>query len=66
MRGTAFSVIFSGDGGCICTCSGKVEVAMIAGQTIDVSAKYVPIIADEPAPKGTVVIPSAGRERYKI
>lgn len=52
VRGTAFSVIFSGDGGCVCTCSGKVEVAMKEGQTIDVSkGKYVPIISDEPAPK---------------
>ena len=52
VRGTAFSVIFSEDGGCVCTCSGKVEVAMKSGQTIDVSkGKYVPIISDEPAPK---------------
>lgn len=52
VRGTAFSVIFSEDGGCVCTCSGKVEVAMKSGQTIDVSkGKYIPIISDEPAPK---------------
>ncbi|MBI5308533.1 MAG: FecR domain-containing protein [Planctomycetes bacterium] len=52
VRGTAFSVIFSEDGGCVCTCSGKVEVAMKGGQPIDVSkGKYIPIISDEPAPK---------------
>ncbi len=52
VRGTAFSVICSEDGGCVCTCSGKVEVALKSGQTIDVSkGKYVPIVSDEPAPK---------------
>jgi hypothetical protein len=52
VRGTAFSVIFSEDGGCVCTCSGKVEVVMKSGQTIDVSkGKYIPMIPDEPAPQ---------------
>ncbi len=52
VRGTAFSVICSEDGGCVCTCSGKVEVALKSGQKNDVSkGKYVPIVSDEPAPK---------------
>lgn len=52
VRGTAFSVICSEDGGCVCTCSGKVEVALKSGQTIDVSkGKYIPLVSDEPAPK---------------
>lgn len=51
IRGTAYSVIFSEDGGCVCTCSGKVEVVMKNGQTIQVSkGKYIPVLSDEPFP----------------
>ena len=65
VRGTAFSVIFSEDGGCVCTCSGKVEVAMKSGQTIDVSkGKYIPIISDEPTLKRhSRQPPMLGREK---
>ena len=49
IRGTAFSVIFSEEGGCVCTCSGKVEVVMKNGQTIQVSTgKYIPLLSGEP------------------
>jgi len=52
IRGTAFSVIFDGEGGCVCTCSGNVEVVMKNGQTIQVSkGKYTPVLSDEPVPE---------------
>lgn len=52
IRGTAFSVIFGEDGGCVCTCSGNVEVVLKNGKTIKVpKGKYVPVVSDTPVPE---------------
>jgi len=52
IRGTAFSVVFDGESGCVCTCSGNVEVILKNGQTIKVSkGKYTPIASDVPVPE---------------